>query len=453
MKTNSTNKKGIRLLCYLLGLVLSMNAQNIEIIGDQTLCLGACNDYALRITDFTGEYMVVYSSWDQETKRVCSPGELYAEVTFQSRYYPSDRFTQSTSITIYEKPIQLSAISGPTHVDCLSSTPVTYSVAADCPGLTYYWSLPLDWQGSSTTNSITVTPSALDGGQVKVYAKSNSGSVSATSVLTVSRASVAPVLLNPVTQVCSGLADYRVVPIPGVAYYSWSVPGANIVNGQGTEHIQVQFPRPGVYTVSVKTSGFCGISDITSVNVNYGPPAGSVSLHLYASGNCKINGTGTAVPNTLYYEWSQNNFATVSNTTYSPNPPLDVIDDYTTIYVRPVNNCGSGEVSFVYVNPDYLCFDNGKDHRENLSENKEKELMEVLIFPNPARDAFEISIPDHEGYAGLKLFNAQGQLLKAMNMEGKKSVKLDIPDVPEGIYFLHLELENMSVVKKVQVIK
>lgn len=78
----------------------------------------------------------------------------------------------SPTINIIQVPSQPSTISGPTS-PCQGSTQ-TYSVT-NVGGVTYAWSLPSGWSGSSTTNSISVTVGS-GSGNVSVTPSNSCGS-------------------------------------------------------------------------------------------------------------------------------------------------------------------------------------------------------------------------------------------------------------------------------------
>lgn len=64
--------------------------------------------------------------------------------------------------------------------------------------INYTWSLPANWTGSSTTNSITVTPNAGVGGAITVSAKRADGNVVRSYSVNVTRPTVESALINSI---------------------------------------------------------------------------------------------------------------------------------------------------------------------------------------------------------------------------------------------------------------
>jgi hypothetical protein len=71
----------------------------------------------------------------------------------------------------------------------------------------------------------------------------------------------------------------------------------------------------------------------------------------------------------------------------------------------------------------------------------------VKIFPNPADKMIAISLPG-EMISSLKIFNAVGTLFKSLGPPLSTKTIVDVSDFPEGLYFIQIERENDSVVKK-----
>lgn len=115
--------------------------------------------------------------------------------------YPSTTdFTIAVTTVSIAVPAQPSAISGPSSI-CTGST-ATYAVT-NVAGITYNWSLPAGWSGSSTTNSITIGTNNTSG-TITVTATNVCGS-SSPRTLTVS-AGVIPAANagNDATVSCAG---------------------------------------------------------------------------------------------------------------------------------------------------------------------------------------------------------------------------------------------------------
>ncbi len=86
-------------------------------------------------------------------------GTYNVSLTVDDGFVPSNK-TITNYITVNDVPAQPSAISGNVS-PCIGATEV-YDVTLDF-GVTYTWTLPTGWTGTSTTNSISVTVGATSG--------------------------------------------------------------------------------------------------------------------------------------------------------------------------------------------------------------------------------------------------------------------------------------------------
>ncbi|WP_187262223.1 Ig-like domain-containing protein [Pontibacter beigongshangensis] len=104
-------------------------------------------------------------------------------------------------------------------------------------GMSYTWTLPAGWVGSSSSNSITVTVGA-SGGAIAVRASNSSGCTGTARTLNVTPF-VTPVQPGAITATgaqCVGQSvTFSVASVSGATYYRWAVPsGWTITAGQGT---------------------------------------------------------------------------------------------------------------------------------------------------------------------------------------------------------------------------
>jgi hypothetical protein len=174
-------------------------------------------------------------------------------------------------------PAQPSVITGPTTV-CANQS-LTYSVTA-VSGVTYRWTLPSGWTGSSSTNSITVTTGSTSG-NVQVEALNNCGGVSTARTLAVSNGGAIPAqpgaISGPATLCANQNQTYSVSAVTGVTY-RWTLPSGWTGNSS-TNSITVTAGSTGG-SITVKAKNNCGeglprIVEINVINI----------LHFNGSGN------------------------------------------------------------------------------------------------------------------------------------------------------------------------
>ena len=210
-------------------------------------------------------------------------------------------------------PAQPGTISGTAAVCPGVST--TYTVP-NVTGVTYTWTYPSGWSGSSTTNSITLIPgSAGQNGQITVTAKNSCGTSPSTS-LTVSVKNgtpATPTTLSGAAAVCPSLSEtYSIPAVAGATQYIWTLPtGFSASNLTTTSpSIIVTAGASGSGNITVKAQNDCGTSAaaIISVSISNPAPVMSGSITQPTNGVC-ANTTGhiysiPAITNATSYVWT-----------------------------------------------------------------------------------------------------------------------------------------------------
>lgn len=182
-----------------------------------------------------------------------------------------------------EKTITRDAISSPgaisaskPHSVCNNRTPITYSISPVTGATSYVWTKPSGWTGSSTSNSITLTPNGTNGGIVTVKAL-GCNQTSATGSYNVNFLAFDP---NPnVTgpaKVCTSNSTFSVQNLPAGASVSWSKSGSlTYVSGQGTNGYVVKASSSqasGSGIISATVTNACGNSIVVSKSIWIGKP-------------------------------------------------------------------------------------------------------------------------------------------------------------------------------------
>lgn len=83
----------------------------------------------------------------------------------------------------------------------------------------------------------------------------------------------------------------------------------------------------------------------------------------------------------------------------------------------------------------------------NLTNNKS-----INIYPNPSTDIFNAELDGYSGDIQLELINSVGQILKTVNLENHSNdflqQQFDLTNFSSGIYYLKINHENITEVKK-----
>lgn len=157
----------------------------------------------------------------------------------------------------------------------------TYSVT-NVTGTTYAWTLPSGWSGSSTSNSISVTPGTT-AGSISVTATSSCGtSIPRTLAVAAGSAPTAPATITGNNAPCLNTSQtYSITAVTGATSYTWAVPSGWTVTNTGT----------GGLSVTATTSLNSGNVTVTATN-----GCGSNSKNLPVTVVTSLPGPGTITP-------------------------------------------------------------------------------------------------------------------------------------------------------------
>ena len=80
--------------------------------------------------------------------------------------------------------------------------------------------------------------------------------------------------------------------------------------------------------------------------------------------------------------------------------------------------------------------------------DQENEFFE--IWPNPTTGKFQISSTKFQTNSRIEVMDLNGKIIETRNPEpGTRNLELDISNHPAGIYFIRINLENQTIVKKI----
>ncbi len=235
-----------------------------------------------------------------------------------------------------------SAINGPT-TPCEGSTQ-TYSVTA-VAGVTYTWTLPGGWTGTSTTNSISVVVGNTSG-TITVTANNVCGSSPTVSLnVNPNLLPTAPASVSGSSTVCSGsTATYTASTVPNALSYIWTLPSG--WSGSSTTNSINATASANSGTITVSAGNACGLSPVTSFTVT-ALTIPSAPTSVAGSGNVCVGSTSTysvtLVPGATSYVWTLP--AGWSGTSSSNSISATAGASGGTITVAAVNQCGTSSTT------------------------------------------------------------------------------------------------------------
>lgn len=254
------------------------------------------------------------------------------------------------TVTVVPPPYNAGAISGPSSL-CVGNNG-TFSIAPVTGATSYQWDVPAGFsitngQGSPT---VVIASYASGSGYITVTPINACGSGGASSLNIMSGSyPPAPQPIAGPTSVCSGeIATYTIPYVQGATGYTWSVPqGAQIVSGQNTNSVVVDWDTANTGVITVVPYNDCGNGNATSVyvTVSHVPPgvAGTISGPIEVCQGDTAIYTISPVNDATGYLWELPPGISVTggqNTTTISVDWSQVITGF--VIVTPVNSCGLG---------------------------------------------------------------------------------------------------------------
>jgi hypothetical protein len=143
----------------------------------------------------------------------------------------------------------------------------TYSVT-NVTGTTYTWTIPSGWSGTSTSNSITVTPGST-AGTISVTATDACGtSIPRTLNIIQGTAPGTPLaIVGSATSCANSLVTFSIPTVTGATSYQWSFPSGWTASGATNTNTLTATTDASSGTVSVMAMNGCGTSAAQTFSV------------------------------------------------------------------------------------------------------------------------------------------------------------------------------------------
>ena len=388
---------------------------------------------------------------------------------------------------------------------CESSSNI-YSIAPVIGAISYTWTLPGGWTGTSTTNSISAVASSTNG-NITVTANNACGASAAQTLnVTISGGSALPQPgpINGNDTICSGSTNtYSITPLSGATSYTWTLP-LGWTGSSATDSITV-VANSGSGTISVSANNTCGSSSpqTLAVLVNSAPASSGaiVGSATVCSGTpntysiLAINGA-TSYTWTLPSGWAGasviNSIITIpgvaggnitvtannscgSSATQTLNVTVNTVDTSisrlgTTLTANAAGalyqwiNCNTNLPIFGQIAQSYTpandgmyavivekngCIDTSSCH--NISTVGVVEIsssIDLTIYPNPSNGKFKFSIinPQLIKNSTVEIYNIQG---KKVYQASITLSEIDLSEQPKGTYLMKINEGQNILIKKI----
>lgn len=382
--------------------------------------------------------------------------------------YADNTFAVSSPTTVYVHPAPTATISynGPSTI-CEGSVTTLYASF----GNTYLWS------NGATTQNITV-------GQTGNYVVTvtdalNCSATSAPISITVNSAPPTTITASGSLTLCDN--DSVILTAPPDGFYMWST-------GEATQSIVVN--QPGSYTVTVVSWDNCYATSSPVLVVQNPIPSNQVSISgsttfcegqtamLTASGGVSYLWNNGSTSNTIFADSSGSYIVTITNAyncSNTSNPVVITVIEYPEIILSlsdticrgqsitllaipeggtysgngingNVFNSGNlqlGETTISYTYSDGICQASESIDIQIVDCSSGTDLHgtnEVIIFPNPFKEHFQLKTTDD--WAFLELFTIHGQQIETIYNHSVNNTFIIGEKLIPGIYIVKLHMMN-----------
>ena len=247
--------------------------------------------------------------------------------------------TATQTITVNNIPATPTLISGNTAV-CPNANQ-TYSISSVTGAISYTWTLPSGWSGTSDSTHI-ITLTGTNSGNILVTADNTCGNSTPQNLsIAVGSTPATPAAIIGNTVVCSGTPQtFYLVAVANATSYSWTLP----VTWSGTSSIDSISPVIGTSggTISVIANGTCGNSSAQTLAITFGNAPSQPSSILGVTHLCDSSSTAYAVTNdpaATSYTWTLPNGWTGTSTNSIITATASAFSGVITVTAN--NGCGA----------------------------------------------------------------------------------------------------------------
>jgi len=320
----------------------------------------------------------------------------------------------AANVTVNVKPI----VNLGNDTAVCANVPLTLN--AGNPGAAYLWN-------DNSTNSTLVAAAA---GQYRVKV-TNSFNCSTSDTINITHKVVPVVNLGNDTMICNVQPLILNAANPGAAYL-WNT-------GATSQTISVN--QAGTYSVSVTNASNCTGTDAIAITVMPQPVNDGFNfepLFNEAMGKVRFEPINPAA--NYNYAWNFGDGAT--STLDSPVHTYAAAGDYL-VTMDVSNGCTDTSVTLL-IRVDFTV------GTATIVKNN----IDMRLYPNPAQDQLKLElVGDNIYFRNISVFNVVGQ--KVINLKTQKTVteKVNLSQLPAGMYILKAETDKGMVMRKFEVIK
>ncbi|WP_268033263.1 YCF48-related protein [Algoriphagus sp. PAP.12] len=239
--------------------------------------------------------------------------------------------------------------------------------------------------------------------------------------------------------VCQGNEETYTMPeLEGVSY-SWTIDGGEIIDGQGTANMTVIWNTSGSGIITVTPENSCGKSETISLPITITPlpsqPSEIEGESLVAFGEQVYS---VVMEEGIGYQWMLSGGGTIisGQGTSSIQVVWEEEGDYV-LQVKSQNSCDDGPESNLNVKVSLI-----------TGIEPSPDLEGLKVYPNPSHGRFVVEAEFLDQWSEASLINGFGQVLLQSDIRSGQK-KIEFSNLKAGVFYLRLEGQKGSVVKKV----
>ena len=257
-----------------------------------------------------------------------------------------------------------------------------------------------------------------------------------------------PVMLNS-TVIISGARNgviYSVIPVAGAVSYQWAYSGSGAtIHSNGTASITVDFAANAtggdILVQSVSTTGCLSIAQTVIVTINVLPVVLSNFSGLKFNKDVVLKWTSVSEINVAEFNIQR------SNDGYDFNK-------VGTLFAKGSGNYTFDDNSFISTNIIYYQLeivgtDGSKDYSKILAINMDNNVVDISIYPNPAKGTVMIISPYSNGR--LAISNLMGETILSQQIIDKQT-KVNIERLLPGVYIINILNNDRKITSKLIVL-
>lgn len=418
--------------------------------------------------------------------------------------------SNSMQITILQKPDSATTIIGLTNL-CEGSNNIVYKCSPINNATTYHWWLPYGMNGYSITDSINVNVSQNTYDGAIILKGENICGFGAESQLDIVFKSAPQINIIGQNQTQAFQTEFYSSTYNSKYIYNWTSYNGNIVSGQGTNNVNIQWGNnlSGLLSLSVTdTSNYCSFTKDYPIAIGGSLPAFTNFISgdmIICSGDSLKIYEVINIANATHYIWQLPDGTMDTTTTNSliinfqqhmqsgylkvkacnqygcgplNNRPINIYPAPVTPSITQLGNSlisssNNGNLWYSILSENVLNTSNTFTPQDtgsyyvvvtanltncpslpsniifyNTTGIKEKnEETELKIYPNPAKNELNIELNNHNKISEYKIYNSTGQLMTTDKFTEKTLV--NIQNYAQGMYFIKIAFQDKILYKKI----